>query len=254
VVEDPSGYSIPTSCSSGGINSNTQAALGSNGILGVGLEPLDCGSFCAVNSGAGVYFECTGAGCVPSAESTGKQVANPIVNFASDNNGVIIELPSVPGQAASVTGSMIFGIGTQANNALGSATIYTVNPNTLNFTTIFNCHALPSSFLDSGSNGLFFNASLPLCTGTNAGFYCPATLRTLSAINRGTNGARGTVAFSVDNTDSLFGSGDAALSDLGARGFAGGFDWGLPFFFGRSVYTAIRGQSTPGGFGPYWAY
>lgn len=33
-----------------------------------------------------------------------------------------------------------------------------------------------------------------------------------------------------------------------------GFDWGLPFFYGRHVYTAIYGQSTPGGTGPYWAY
>jgi hypothetical protein len=33
-----------------------------------------------------------------------------------------------------------------------------------------------------------------------------------------------------------------------------GFDWGLPFFFGRTVYTAIEGQSTPAGVGPYFAF
>jgi len=32
------------------------------------------------------------------------------------------------------------------------------------------------------------------------------------------------------------------------------FDWGLPFFFGRNVFTAIEGQSTPAGPGPYWAF
>jgi hypothetical protein len=36
--------------------------------------------------------------------------------------------------------------------------------------------------------------------------------------------------------------------------FSGGFDWGLPFFFGRNVFVAIQGQSTPGGTAPYWAY
>ena len=38
-------------------------------------------------------------------------------------------------------------------------------------------------------------------------------------------------------------------------GSSGGFDWGLPFFFGRNVFVAIQGQSTrPGGTAPYWAY
>jgi hypothetical protein len=32
------------------------------------------------------------------------------------------------------------------------------------------------------------------------------------------------------------------------------FDWGLPFFYGRKVYTAIESRNTPGGVGPYWAY
>ena len=30
--------------------------------------------------------------------------------------------------------------------------------------------------------------------------------------------------------------------------------WGLPFFFGRTVFTAIEGQTTPGGVGPYFAF
>jgi hypothetical protein len=32
------------------------------------------------------------------------------------------------------------------------------------------------------------------------------------------------------------------------------FDWGLPFYFGRNVFTAITGQSTPGGIGPFVAF
>ncbi|MGG2367973.1 DUF3443 family protein, partial [Salmonella enterica] len=33
------------------------------------------------------------------------------------------------------------------------------------------------------------------------------------------------------------------------------FDWGLPFHYGRSVYTAIEGKNTSdGGMGPYFAF
>jgi hypothetical protein len=33
-----------------------------------------------------------------------------------------------------------------------------------------------------------------------------------------------------------------------------GFDWGLSFFFGRSVYTAIEGRSTSRATGPFFAH
>ena len=33
-----------------------------------------------------------------------------------------------------------------------------------------------------------------------------------------------------------------------------GFDWGLPFFYGRSVYTAIAGHTAGSAIGPYFAY
>ena len=32
------------------------------------------------------------------------------------------------------------------------------------------------------------------------------------------------------------------------------FDFGLPFFLGLNVYTAIADKSTPGGNGPYVAF
>jgi hypothetical protein len=32
------------------------------------------------------------------------------------------------------------------------------------------------------------------------------------------------------------------------------FDYGLPFFYGRSVYTAIEGRSAGGTTGPYFAF
>jgi hypothetical protein len=64
------------------------------------------------------------------------------------------------------------------------------------------------------------------------------------------------VSFSVANADNLFNNNPNAnvFGQLAGPNSISGFDWGLPFFYGRNVYTAIQGASTPGGTGPYWAY
>ena len=45
----------------------------------------------------------------------------------------------------------------------------------------------------------------------------------------------------------------AVYGELGGPN-AGSFNWGLPFFYGRTIFVAIEGQSAPGGIAPYWAY
>jgi len=254
-------FKVPSGCTSSGFHSaDTLDTLGANGILGVGMFTQDCGSSpaCVQTGSAGLYYECPSSGCVKAGEALAQQVVNPVALFPSDNNGVIVELPSVSGAATSVSGSLVFGIGTQSNNALGGATVYTAPQ--FAFTTTFSGHTYPGSFVDSGSNGLFFvnTTGITECTGNEAGFYCPASTQNLSATNQGANGASGTVKFSIGNAATLFANAsDMALSDLGGPALspnADYFDWGLPFFFGRNVFTAIEGMSTPGGTGPYWAY
>ena len=254
------GFPVPSSCTSPGGSADTESALGANGILGVGMFPQDCGAGCT--AAANLYFECPGSGCVAANEPEAMQVANPVSLFASDNNGVIVQLPAVSGgSAATLSGSLVFGIGTQSNNALGSATVYTVNPSTGNFNTTFNGTSFNGeSFLDTGSNGYFFpDSSIANCTD-NSGFYCPATPVNLSATNTGVTSGSGTVNFTVANADTIFKTNDYALGDLGGGITTGGvapsnyFDWGLPFFFGRNVFVAIEGSTAPGGTAPYWAY
>jgi hypothetical protein len=177
--------------------------------------------------------------------------------FANDSNGVIVELPSVPAAgAATVSGSLVFGIGTQSNNGLGSAKIYTVDANG-NFTTVFQNQRYSESFLDTGSNGLFFLTSgitgLTLCRDTSS-FYCPTSPQSFSASNAGVNGTTATVNFTVTNADNTFAQTAISASNGLAGPNPGVFDWGLPFFYGRNVFTAIESQTTPSGLGPYWAY
>ncbi|HUC54744.1 MAG TPA: DUF3443 domain-containing protein [Candidatus Cybelea sp.] len=251
---------IPASCSSNGAPENDLASLGANGILGVGIFAQDCGTACTQSgaSNPGLYYTCPAAGCQITTESVANQVQNPVSLFAKDNNGVIVELPSVSGSETSVSGSLIFGIGTQSNNGLGSATVYTLDPATGNITTTYHGATYTNaSFIDSGSNGIYFldatTTGFPVCT--NATFwYCPSSTQNLSATNQGANGATASVDFVVANATTLTSNAaDAAVNGIAGPN-SGMFDWGLPFFFGRNVYTAIEGQSTPGGAGPYWAY
>ena len=251
-------YHVPDGCtSSGDPSADTLDTLGANGILGVGLFAQDCGSPCLASYNQ--YFECPSSGCVyiPGAgEPLDQQVVNPVALFAKDNNGVIVELPSVPsGGEPSVSGSLVFGIGTESNNTLGSAKVYSA-PEAA-FTTTFNSQTYPESFIDSGSIALFFpnTTGIAECGSEASGFYCPAAPVNLSATNEA-GGVSGTVDFTIADADSIFNANDFA-GDLGGVPIGtptNYFDWGLPFFFGRNVFVAIDGASTSGGTGPYWAY
>ncbi len=255
-------FPVPTGCTNTGLASeDTLQTLGANGILGVGTFRQDCGPACAL-SGSGnpnLYFTCPSSGCVPTAEAVANQVQNPVWMFASDNNGVLIQLPSVAtGGSGPLSGTLTFGIGTQSNNGLGNATVFMLN-NQGEFTTTFNQHTV-TGFIDSGSNGLFFldssSTGLPTCTGSKnaSSFYCPNSTQHFSATNLGTNGASNQVSFAVSNANTLFSvPGAVAFSDLAGPN-PGFFDFGLPFFYGRNVFTAIEGQSTSAGMGPFWAY
>jgi hypothetical protein len=256
---------VNTSLPNGG-NDDTVAALGANGILGVGAfgYPYDCGGYCTdasnLTASGYPYYVCpSGQAC--SAVTTTTQATNPVLLFSSsDNNGVLITLPSIPTTGAAsgtVSGSLIFGIGTQSDNALpSSATVYALDQygNFPAFT--YNSVSYPSStnfsVLDTGSSAIYFLDASTLasagtgivdCGGNEAGLYCPSSTIPFSVTAYGATNTSGTITFSIANADTLFASGNAAFNDLGgdsgtspANDF---FDFGLPFFFGRSVYVGM---------------
>jgi hypothetical protein len=268
VIGDPAYPTVPSACSSGGAQQeDTVSTFGANGILGIGNFQQDCGSLCATQTvpqlTTQLYYGCTSsANCVATTVPLASQVWNPISKFATDNNGSILQLPSVASSGvASVTGSLIFGIDTESNNALGTATVLTVDPDTGNLTVNFLGQALSSSFLDSGSNGTFFtDSSLAQCTNASEkGFYCPPATQALSATITSNSGVTtGALNFSVANADALFTGGNGAFyvfNDLGGtNSLPQSFDFGLPFFLGRNVYTAIENSPTSAGMGPFVAF
>ena len=248
---------VPAACANSGVPENTLDTLGANGVLGIGLFREDCGSACGAvgSSNPGLYYACPSSGCSVIAQPLTRQVQNPVWLFPTDNNGVSIQLPSVPaGGSLTATGMMVFGIGTQSDNSLGAAKVFTVDASG-NLSTSYGSQTYGGSYIDSGSNGIFFldagTTGLPVCT-VSTDFYCPASLSAQSATIRGLNGTNSAVAFNVGNADALNGRFTAFNEVAGPN--PGGFAWGLSFFFGRTIFTAIEGQPTPGGVGPYFAF
>jgi hypothetical protein len=241
---------VPSACRGTGTNIGSVDALGANGVLGVGNDKQDCGSTCVSTAAVGVYYACPATGCTGTTLPLESQVVNPVAVFPVDNNGLSLTMPAVPvGGLSTLSGTLTFGLGTQANNQMGNATVYTTS-NRGTFTTQYKGTNYTSSFIDSGSNGNFFDDStIAQCS---SGFYCPASPLFLSAVNVGVNGASGTVNFIVEKLPTVVGV--VALNAAGTAGLPRTFDWGLPFFFGRTVSVAITGATTPRGTGPFWAY
>ena len=252
LIADPSVPTVPSDCAGTGLAMQTTTTLRSNGILGVGLFAADCGSACATSALPRWYYSCDTSGtCQASMLPVAQQVTNPVSAFPLDNNGVVIDLPSVPDAGApSVAGSLIFGIGTQADNVLGSVTVLKANTESGYVSTTSNGQTYPLSYLDTGSNALYIaDAGMPEC----GLWYCPTTTQAANAVIAGTDGTTTAVAFSVANSTSLFDSSNNAFDNL--AGIAtDSFGWGLPFFFGRRVYTAIEARVTSAGNGPYYAF
>jgi len=263
VIGDPT-YAVPSDCT--GKMENTVAAFGANGVLGVGPFLQDCGLGCEQNVIPGTYYTCpTPTTCADASVVTAQQLWNPVNVFASDNNGSIVEVPSVASAGASnVSGSLVFGIGTQTNNSLGSATVLAIDDNTGFFSADFNGTIGLNAALDSGSNAYFVDDSSIMTCPTNANFYCPPSTVNLSATLHGAGGGNTvTASFSIVNADDAFNANQSATAVPGLGGPLNAlpgmsvliqFDLGMPYFFGRNVYTAIENQTASGVLGPYVAY
>jgi hypothetical protein len=240
----------PTTCSSSGSLISTVSALGANGLLGVGLFKYDCGTACAGNSPpTGFYYSCPGGVCSSTIPSV--PLAGQLQNIANlfQTNGVLIQLPalsSATGQA-SATGTLTFGF----SSIDSSAQVFPTDNNGFIGTTFGGLPQSPS-FVDSGSNGWFFDDPLlTKCTGALLGFYCSS--RNESATMTGITGTPSfTYSFRIANATTL-NVAFAAFDNLGGPSGLGNFDWGLPFFYGRSVYTVIEGNVIGGNTGPFVA-
>jgi hypothetical protein len=263
---------VPSDCSDGAarVDASTQSALGANGILGLGYQRQDCGTSCASGTSAttSFYYSCSDGSCSSSAMPLSQQVINPVTSFLIDNNGVVLQIAGLEGAASRLDGSITFGIATATNNQLGNSTIFTVDSQGKFTTTLSSTgQNLTASVISSGLNALYFpDDSLTSCGGQGS-FYCPPSSTAVASMQVGVNGAQGAIQFNVENADTLLANNPqaAALSGIAGSNGTGGcsdgagscqFEWGLPFFYGRTVSVAITGQPLPDGVpaGPWFAY
>jgi hypothetical protein len=276
--------------------------LGANGILGIGSTTLDCGFYCergeyhvSANDPIGssnLYFACpigetNSANCNLVGVGLQSQVFNPVAALSAPyNNGVLLKMPAIPANnpgAATAKGELVLGI--DGNNLPPNTrkvflgVLDTSSDSYLSINTRFNGHTFANSYLDTGTNGIFFHdATVAPCDKlTQAAaltvlsyWYCPAaTLTGLSAdLSDGDPTANPVVAvaFQIANYDRLSLTNNTAFSDLAGAVNGRGplntntyvadtktFAWGMPFFYGKQVYLSIWQQ--PGSeTGPWYAW
>ena len=270
---------VPGTCGAGaGYNRGTTELLQANGILGVGTGQQDCGANCTGTTVQPFYWQCpAGGSCTLSTLNTASQVSNPVIFFSSENNGVMLTLPAVGATgAASVTGgTLAFGIGTQTDNALGSANVYPLalwpsgtHAGAYTIESSYSGVAYPG-FVDSGAPLVFFldpnTIGVSACANTDTSFYCPSSNVSFTVSNQGYQGIAANATINIGNAQSLLGtSGFAAFSNLVAISGTGAsndfVDLGLPFFFGRTVFVGVAGKALPTGVlssastAGYWAF
>jgi hypothetical protein len=181
-------------------------------------------------------------------------------------------MPAVtnPG-AVSASGELIFGVNTVSGSGTLSSNMVPVGAKKvmlgvdtanmdayLNITTQLtrggSVQTFNSSYLDTGTNGLFFtdNSPSPIARCAGSTWYCPTSVLTLDAVL--SDGGSTTlnqvgVQFQVGNAEALFSTSNSAFGNAGGAAPTGStaFAWGMPFFYGKRVYLSIWDLDPPFG-------
>ena len=235
----PSGYCFGTDISS-------YSALGANGIVGVGMFKGDSGK----------YLTCDAAGACTSNQSVPFVVVDPVSAFPQDNNGVIVTLPAVTSTTQTTTGTLTFGLGTQADDALTGYTPIQAD-DVGNLSVEMNSgvsgatETYPKSFIDSGSNAYFINTQINTFDGP---YLAPTSPVAYTTTLSSTMNASQTYGTEIDVVAPTFAQGKNVYADLATQDLSTtSQDLGFSFFYGKSIAFGIYGDLTPDGTGPIYA-
>ena len=218
-----------------------------NGILGVASRVYD---------NVTDYFSCTNSSCSKSPtikDNNSQLLANPIAFLPkSYESGITFKFPVIGNRGAiNAVGYAVFGVGSNKDNTFESdVKIYPIS----NCTDVFICmpttlegSSIEHGFLDTGSNFFYFNDAN--IKKNNYGYYIPSSIITLSPINNSipTN-------INIANYDIITKTRNTSFNNNGVKTDDNILDYGLPFFFGKTIYICFAGMTCNGIAGPYWAF
>ena len=263
-----SGAPPPATCGSAGLI-NRVTDWSANGVLGIGVFAQDCGPACAgTGTALPEYYGCTAAGvCTAENVALAAQVTNPAWAFSSDNNGLIVVMPNLVNANGdpSVQGQLLFGLETQADNSLPATAVSLLAADANgHFQTAYNGSTTPiPAVIDSGTDDYRLDdPSIPTCSSaTWVGYYCPTTAPlVLTAVNTSASpstasvsGPPSTITFSLSIPDT-FVANQAAYGGLAGGQGSTVFGYGMPFFYGRSIYIGFEGRQATSFTGPFYGY
>jgi hypothetical protein len=246
IIADPNFASAPASCSNNaGSSISTVKGLGANGILGVGLFNHDGGS----------YYACSGSSCVSVTITGSSQVSNPVAAFSSaDNNGVILSLPSVPATGQqSATGTLTFGLDTQADNALTGFSIVPADSSGY-ISSNFNNQTFTQTFIDSGSNFNFlYLTGYPFDSNGNYTPPNPVSFPMSLSSTVSANSASSVFYLDPQPQSFTFNAYPGLASNSGVF-LLSQADLGAPWLYGHSVAYAINGNTLAEGPTPFYGF
>jgi len=226
------------------------------GIFGIGPKQQDCGSSC-VSTPSIYYYSCPNglaqsiATCTQTTVPLNQQITNPIAELAENNNGVILQLPQVPSAGVpSVEGSIILGIDTETNNA-STGTQY-IPTNTDTSISVSSQGQSYSAMINAAASAFTFPSTITTGTVNQITYYCPTTAQNFTSMIYGSQNIP--LTFSIGNATSLLGHSSYVFAELGIPSSQNTIIYGIPFFFGKSVFVGFENRSSSLGQGPYYAF
>lgn len=241
-VIDNSSALMPGNCSSQN-TLMTHSGLMANGILGI-ASTRDCGDGCITAGTGSWYYTCTGTSCSSYGAPWAQQATNPVTQFAADNNGAILSFPALAnGVSSSVTGTLTFGIDTQADNtSTGVSMVQGVSDGMM---TSYNGSTMLAA-IDSGSSSDYIgSAPLPTCNVFGLTWFCPGSTTVQSAAFQG-GGLPLSVTFSIANAQTVLAQSGYAYANVAESTTLFDeeyLDLGMSYLFGHNVYMGYPGTT-----------